>query len=327
TDFKITNTPCGKDVTAQLVDAFRRRGLRVGLYHSLVDWRHPQFTPDPEHPLGKTGAAFPDRDMARYRPYLYEQVRQLLTEYGKIDLLFFDYTSKHRNPADWEPEKLLDMVYALQPDIIVNDRLTHAKTPKFYGDYATPEVCLPTAPVTVNGQPRDWETCMTMNNSWGYSAEDTNFKDPGTIIRALTRCVSMGGNCLLNVGPDARGRIPAPSVAILERVGQWMEANGESVHGAGPAGVPAPIGCHYTAKPGALYLHLNDPPMGDIILPRLNGRIKHITILADGADVPLITHWGFELLAAGDIRIRPPKNLARQAPAVLKIELRQDGRA
>ena len=322
TDFKITNTPYGKDVTAELVEAFRKRGLKIGLYHSLVDWRHPHFVPDDEHPLGKTGRSFPDRDMSKYRPYLYEQVRQLLTGYGKIDLLFFDYTSKHKKPEDWEADRLLEMVYSLQPEIIVNDRLSYAKTPRFYGDYATPEICLPNAQVTVAGRPCDWETCMTMNNNWGYAAEDKEFKDPATIARTVVQCVSMGGNCLLNVGPDARGQLPPESTAILERIGEWMGDNAEAVHGAGPADFKPPAACCYTAKDGGLYLHMLNPPMGDIILPQLNGKIDRITFLGDGSDVPTITHWGHELLASDEIRIRPPKHLARKMPAVLKITLK-----
>lgn len=322
TDFKITNTPFKRDVTAELIAAFRARGLGIGLYHSLVDWRHPHFVPDPEHPLWRNGpAAFQGRDPAIYRTYLHQQVRQLLTEYGKIDLLFFDYTSRHKTSAEWEAGKLLELVYSLQPEIIVNDRLSHHKTPTFFGDYATPEVTVPNQPVCIDGRVYDWETCMTMNQSWGYKAVDKNFKSPRTIIEALVRCVSMNGNLLLNVGPDALGRIPAESVAVLREIGNWMATHGESVHGAGQSSRRAPYNLTYTERDGELYLHLFSPPMGDVILPGLAGRVEHITLLGDGSDVPMITHWGGELLAEGELRIRPP--VSAPPMSVLKIALKE----
>ena len=176
TDYKITNTPYGKDVTALLVEAFRKRGIRIGLYHSLVDWRHPHFVPDDEHPLWKRGQqSFPGRDMAVYLEYLYGQVREILSQYGKIDLLFFDYTSKWKTSDDWQADKMLELVYSLQPDIIVNDRLCYHKSP-LYGDYCTPEICLPNQQVSVDGTKRDWETCMTLNDHWGFCADDNNYK-------------------------------------------------------------------------------------------------------------------------------------------------------
>ena len=322
TDFKITNTPYKKDITAQLVKAFRAKGLKIGFYHSLVDWRHEHFVPDAEHPLWRKGPkAFKGRDPAIYRKYLYKQVRQLLTEYGKIDLLFFDYTSKHKTSAEWEAEKLLDLVYSLQPEIVVNDRLSYHKTPKFYGDYATPEVTVPNQQVSFDGKLYDWETCVTMNSNWGYNAQDKTFKSPRTIIEALVRCVSMNGNLLLNVGPDALGRIPDGSVDILRELAKWMSANSESVHGAGQSSHPAPYNLTYTEKDGSIYLHMFSPPMGDIILPKMDGRIENITMLGDGSDVPMITHWGGELLAEGELRIRPP--ISAPPMSVLKIKLRK----
>ena len=293
TDFKITNTPYGKDITAELLAACRAQGLRIGLYHSLVDWRHPHYVPDAEHPLWRQGPdAWKGRDRAVYRDYLYRQVTQLLTDYGKIDLLFFDYTSKHKTSEEWDAEKLLQLVYSLQPEIIVNDRLSYYKTPKFYGDYATPEVSVPNAPTAIDGKAVPWETCMTMNANWGYAGDGGFFKSPQTILEALAKCASLDGNLLLNVGPDALGRIPSGSVKVLEGIAAWMKANAEAIHGAGQAAWPAPHGMFYTQKGGDLYLHLPTPPMGDIILPGLKGKVKDVTLLADGSDVPQITPIG-----------------------------------
>ncbi|OGV47997.1 MAG: hypothetical protein A2017_02540 [Lentisphaerae bacterium GWF2_44_16] len=320
TDYKITNTPYKKDITAELVKAFRAKGLKIGLYHSLVDWRHEDFIPDPEHPLWKRGERdFKNRDLAKYREYLYNQVRQLLTEYGKIDLLFFDYTSKHKTSAEWDAEKMLELVYSLQPEIIVNDRLTYEKTSKVW-DYCTPEVTVPNSQVKIDGVEYDWETCMTMNGHWGYCAQDKGFKSPQTILEALIKCSSLNGNLLLNIGPDALGQIPPGSVNIMENLSEWMKINSESVHGTEKSSHTPPRGMVYTQKGKTLYLHLFSPPMGDVILPELNGKIKNISLLADNSDVPMITHWGTELLDKKEIRIRPPTSIPPMS--VLKISLK-----
>lgn len=203
---------------------------------------------------------------------------------------------------------------------IHNDRLSDHKVPTFYGDYATPEVSVPNRPVSLGGKVYDWETCMTMNSHWGFCAEDKSFKSSRTILEALARCVSMDGNLLLNVGPDALGRLPGESVTILKELAAWMSANAASVHGCGRSPHTPPCGLTYTRKGNELYLHLFGPPMGDVILPELKGRIEKITGLADGVDVPMITHWGSELLAADEIRIRPPPSLPPMS--VLKISLK-----
>ncbi len=321
TDFKITNTPYGRDVTAELVRAFRARGLKIGLYHSLVDWRHPHFIPDAEHPAWKRGERdFSNRDIKIYREYLYNSVRQLLTEYGKIDLLFFDYTSKYKTPVEWNAEELLKLVYSLQPEIIVNDRLTYEKGEQILWDYCTPEISVPNQPVTVNGNAYDWETCMTMNSHWGYCADDKAFKSPQVVLETLAKCVSLNGNLLLNVGPDASGRIPEGSVEVLRQLAHWMRTGAESIHCGGQSEFQAPYGLSYTQNGKIIYLHLFTPPMGDIILPELNGKIRNITVLTDGADVPMITHWGVELLKEDELRIRPPADLPPLS--VLKIELK-----
>ncbi len=321
TDFKITNTPYGKDILAELIKAFRARGLKIGLYHSLVDWRHPHYVPDAEHPLWKKGEeAFKGRDRSIYREYLYRQVRQLLSDYGKIDLLFFDYTSKYKTPDEWEPEPLLKMIYELQPEIIVNDRLSYWKTPKLYGDYLTPEICVPNAAASIDGVEYPWETCATMNGHWGYCSEDKNFKSPQTILESLVKCVSLNGNLLLNIGPDALGRIPEGSVSIMKELAKWMNQHSESIHGAGRSELPAPYGLHYTQKDKkTIYLHIFTPPMGDIILPELNGKIKSIELLSDHSETQQITHWGMELLDKKELRIRPHKTL--EPMSVLKIIL------
>ncbi len=323
-DFKITNTSYGKDITAELVAAFRKKGFQIGFYHSLIDWRHPDCIPDLEHPDGKDGKTdWPDRDLVVYRKYLYSQVEQILTSYGKIDILFFDYTSKYKDSSEWEAEKLLDMVYTLQPEIIVNDRLSYEKTPVYYGDYCTPEISLPNQTPVINGQQVDWETCMTLNDNWGYCVLDQNWKTPETVIRSLIHCVSMGGNLLLNIGPNALGDFPVESVEVLSKVGEWIDVYGATIYGCGASEFKPPVGCYYTKlDEKVLYLHLINPLMGDLILPELNGLVKKISIFKDGSEVEMVTYWGTELLKEDELRIRPPKHLSRNSIDVLKIELK-----
>ncbi len=321
TDFKITRTPYGRDVTDELVNSFRNRGLKIGFYHSLVDWRHAHFIPDPEHPAWGDGKSdFNERDINIYREYLYNSIRQLLTEYGKVDLLFFDYTSKYKTSSEWESEKLLKLVYELQPEIIVNDRLTYEKGENVLWDYCTPEVSVPSQQVKINGNTYDWETCATMNSNWGYCSDDKAFKSSRSILEALIKCVSLNGNLLLNIGPDAQGNIPGESVNILHQLSKWMKSGTEAIHQACMSQHKAPYGLIYTQKDDVIYMHLFTPPIGDIILPELNGQIKEITVLTDGQEVPLITHWGTELLDKNEIRIRPPAGL--QPMSIIKIHLR-----
>jgi len=318
TDFKITNTPYAKDITAELVTAFRARGIKIGLYHSLVDWRHPHFIPDAEHPLWKRGERdFSKRNLKIYQKYLYDTVEQLMTDYGKIDILFFDYTSKHKDSSEWNPAKLLDMIYRLQPEIMVNDRLSFDKK-SFQGDYCTPEVSVPNAPLKLNGVPCLWETCMTMNTKWGYLRGDTDYKTINSILSALTNCISKNGNLLLNVGPDEKGLIPQGSISIMKHLAKWFECHAEAIHGTSMSEYRAPDGCFYTQKDNYLYLYLPVQAMGDIILPQLNGKIEKAELMRTGEDVALVTHWGYELLAPDEIRLRPSNSMATD---VIKIKL------
>ena len=305
TDYKVTNSPYGKDITAELAEAFRKRGLKIGFYHSLVDWRHSHFIPDAEHPLWQRGKrSFPGRDLKIYQEYLYNSVEQLMSDYGKIDLLFFDYTSRYKDSSEWNPNRILEMVYRLQPQIMVNDRLNHEKK-TLLGDYCTPEICLPYEPVSIGGKEQLWETCMTLNDHWGYSALDQNWKTSSTVIQSLVHCVSRNGNLLLNVGPDSRGKIPENGVNILKDVGEWIKYASPSIHGAGMASMKAPYPHYYTRNGDRLFLHLTCPPMGDIILPDANGKVRSASYIKNSSEVKIITEWGKELLKDCELRIRP----------------------
>ena len=322
TDCKITNTPYGKDVTRMLADAFRQAGLKVGFYHSLPDWTHPGYADEesPEfmqHKILHTPTPEQRRD---FLDYLYRNVEQLMTGYGKIDLLFFDYTSRSKAGVDYfERDRLLEMIYRHQPEILVNDRLAYYKDDVRDFDYYTPEVAVMNEPLRVKGREVVWETCATMNGSWGYVAGADRYKDTFAITSALMGCVSNNGNLLLNVGPDPTGKIPAEAVEALKKLALWNRANGEAVTGCGRSEYQAPFGTCYTQKGNVIYCYLLTAPLGDLILPGLRDKVAKITLLRAGEAVEIIPLWGYELLQKDDLRIRPRSSMAGD---VLKIELK-----
>ena len=230
---------CGRDLVAEFVDAVRAEGVRVGFYHSLIDWHHPDFTVDWVHPRRDDEDAQrlnDSRDMARYREFLHGQVRELLTDYGQIDYLFFDYTYpetkqgwRGKSAEDWRADELLAICRELQPDMMVNDRLG------IPADFVTPEQYQPTEPLVVDGVEQVWEACQTMNGSWGYDRDNLDQKSPQLLVQLLIDSVSMNGNMLLNVGPDGRGALPPRDAESLSEIGDWMDLHRDSVIGAGHA--------------------------------------------------------------------------------------------
>lgn len=281
-------TACGRDLVAEWVHALRAEGLRVGFYHSLIDWSHPDYVIDVHHPLRDR----PDveelnagRDMDRYRDYLHGQVRELLTDYGTIDYLFFDFTDAHSGgklPQDWDAERLLAMVRELQPGILVNDRLG------IPGDLVTPEQYQPDRPMTdASGSPVRWEACQTINGSWGYDRDDLEFKSADLLLRMLVDSVGKNGNMLLNIGPDGRGGIRVEDREVLQQLGTWMDLHADAVHGAGAAaGIEAPPGTLLTRRGDRLYVHLTTWPLQHLHLPGLSGRVRFARLLHDGSEIP-----------------------------------------
>lgn len=269
----------GRDLVAEFAEAMRAEGLRVGLYHSLLDWHHPDFPVGLHHPLRGTPAEQEPRDLARYRRYLHGQVRELLTGYGRIDLLFFDFSYPGMGPAEWGAEELLATVRELQPGIIVNDRLG------LPGDYVTPEQYQPDEPLERDGVPVMWEACHTLNGSWGYDRDNHDYKDPALLVRMLVQSVACGGNMLLNVGPTGRGALDPRARDTLRQLGGWMELHSRSVHGAGPSPYRAPANSLYTQAGDRLYLHLAAWPLKHIHLPGLAGRVRYAQFLHDGSEV------------------------------------------
>ncbi|MDE7053732.1 MAG: alpha-L-fucosidase [Oscillospiraceae bacterium] len=306
TDFKSTNSPAGRDFVREFLEAARSRGLRAGLYFSLLDWRHPDYPHygDLHHPMRDDPAYGNEgRDFNRYLDYLHNQVRELCTNYGKLDLLWFDFSYGELRGEAWRGTALMEMVRSLQPDVIVDNRLevsgegfgslAECRPTPYHGDFVSPEQIIPPNGLRdTEGKPLVWESCVTMNNHWGYCAGDNYFKPAPMLVKKLVECVSKGGNLLLNVGPDAQGRIPGESLRILQGIGQWMECNGESVYGCGPSGTDKPDYGRVTRRGDTFYFHIFDNTIGAIPLMGLRHEdVLSIRRLADGSEVPVNRNW------------------------------------
>ena len=301
TDFKATRTPWGKDLIKPLVEAMRAEGLRVGFYHSLLDWHHPGYTVDATHPM-RDDKAFVERakarDLGKYADYLFGQIKELLTDFGRVDTLFLDYSfpgpnGKGRN--EWRSEKLIRMIRELQPGIIVNDRLDLLDVPGGW-DYRTPEQFMPREWVSVDGRPVPWETCQTFSGSWGYHRDESSWKSVRQLIVMLIETVSKGGNLLLNVGPTARGTFDARALDRLSGIGRWMDVNGRSIYGCtqAPAEFGRPAGTLLTYDPvaGRLYVHILEWPLGVLALDGLAGRVEYAQLLHDASEVTFTEKTG-----------------------------------
>lgn len=306
TDYKATNTPFGRDLVREYLEAFRAEGLKVGLYFSLIDWSHddyPKFH-DRHHPMRGSEAYRDERiRFDRYLDFMHAQVEELVTGYGKLDLLWFDFAYDDMRGEKWRATDLIRMVRKHQPDVIIDNRiegsgehhgsLIHDRPLIYSGDFASPEQVIPPQGVTDNaGNPVPWELCLTMNNHWGYFDGDNAFKPAPLLIHKLVECVSKGGNMILNVGPDASGRFPAESVAILNAIGDWMAANGESIYGAGIADYAKPEWGRYTQNGKTVYAHVFETPIGPLHLTGIrNEDIDDITYLSDGRPVNREEAW------------------------------------
>lgn len=298
TDYKATNTPAKRDLIKEWLEAFRAEGIKVGFYYSLIDWHHPDYTIDnhhPQRPKGDTGyeALNKGKDMARYREYLHNQVRELMTKYGKIDILWLDFSYPGKNGKgheDWNAEDLVKMVRKLQPQILVNDRLDLKEYADAW-DFQTPEqVKVPGWP-TLNGKRIAWETCQTFSGSWGYYRDETTWKDAKQLIVLLAESVSKGGNLLLNVGPTARGMFDERAQKALAAMGSWMKLNSRAIYGCteAPEIFRKPDNTLLTYNPVTkrLYVHLLDYPLQSFILPGYKGRIKYAQFLHDGSEIKM----------------------------------------
>lgn len=319
TDYKAPNTPAGRDLLREWVDAFRAEGLRIGFYYSLLDWHHPDFTIDKHHPQRDDTDARADqdhKDMARYRQYMRDQVRELLSDYGPVDLMWFDFSypgEDGKGHEDWGSEELIRLVRELQPQVLVDNRLDLP----YSGDFTTPEQIQPErAPTDADGQPVVWEACQTFSGSWGYHRDENDWKTTDMLLRMLIDGVSKGGNLLLNVGPTGRGLIDARASERLAGMGEWMDLHERSIRGCGaaPAAFRPPADTRYTWNPATrrLYCHLFSYPYRAIVLPGLEGKVRYAQFLNDASELPLTSrYWAITAhlgdgVASGDLVLELP---------------------
>jgi alpha-L-fucosidase len=320
TDFDVMSTPFHRDILKELSEACRKQGIKMCFYHSIMDWHEPDYLPrrDWEKDRSSAGA-----DFSRYVKHLNDQVAELLTNYGPVGVLWFD--------GEWEPtwtnelgRELYDHCRKLQPNVIVNNRVSTGrsgmagmtKDASFPGDFGTPEQEIPAA-----GLPGvDWESCMTMNDNWGYNKNDHHWKSTETIVRMLCDVASKGGNLLLNVGPTSEGVFPPEAIERLHAIGKWMSVNGEAIHGtsASPFDTLA-FGRCTQKKRGhdtTLYFHVFDwPKDGKLEIPGLGNKIVGASLLADPGK--LLTISG----ADGHVAVRVPETPPDPICSVIAVDI------
>ena len=263
TDYNAVKQGPGFDIVREYVNAARAEGLRVGFYYSLMDWHHPD------------GARCATDEAARRRfvDYTHGLIRELLTNYGKIDVLWYD-VAWPLDAKGWESERMNEMVFQLQPDIIVNNR-NHLQ-----GDFSTPE-----QKIVAETGGRAWESCMTLNDSWGYQRADDDWKSPKTIVRNLITCARDGGNYLLNIGPKPDGSIPEESVRVLTEVGNWMATNGQTIHESDLCQPRRSNYASFTRKGNTLYMHVHFWPGDYVAISGLRNKVTSAHLLKTGAPV------------------------------------------
>jgi alpha-L-fucosidase len=317
-DFGVQHSPYGRDIVREYIDAFRAEGLRIGLYFSLIDWHHadyPAFADeDKPYRFGRTKPPS-DEQWARFSDAMFEQVRELLTNYGTIEVLWFD-GGWERTPTQWRANELEALVRQLQPGILINDRMPTV------GDFETPEQFVP-----ARAPERTWETCMTMNESWGYNPKDSHWKSPRQIVHTLCEVAGKGGNLLLNVSPMGDGAIMPEQRAILGAMQRWMTANGESIVGTDPGLEPWQFYGPSTKRGDTTYLHLLMRPYETVTVRGVPIKhVKSVRVLASGQELEFTTRcaildqW-FNRDPLGEVTITVPEEVVDSLATVLALEM------
>ncbi|MBA3684324.1 MAG: alpha-L-fucosidase [Planctomycetes bacterium] len=323
TDFKATNSPAKCDLLRPLVDAFRARGLRIGLYYSLIDWHHPHFIVDPyigpcrDHP--DRAVLNRGRDQRIYAKYMRDQVTELLTQYGDIDILWFDFSypkedGSGKGRAQWESDELYALVRRLRPGIILDDRLDMGDEG---WDIKTPEQFQPRGWVHHKGTPVVWEACQTFGGSWGYHRDEASWKSPEQLVHMLIDTVAKGGNLLLNVGPTARGEFDPRAVDRFGALGRWMHHHARAIRGCtqAPDEFVAPTDCRLTWNPVTrrVYVHVFAWPFQILWLDGLGGKVAYAQLLHDGSEIEMKGLEDWQHAFGGDTGA-PQKTLSLRLP-------------
>ncbi len=319
TDYDVMSTPFKRDILMELARACRDAGLAMCWYHSIMDWHHPDYLPRRSWETRSAEGA----DMDRYVAHLHSQVRELLTNYGKIGVMWFD--------GEWEStwnhaygQALYDLCRSIQPDVIVNNRVDVGRAGmagmtvegEYAGDFGTPEQEIP-----ATGLPGvDWETCMTMNDHWGWNAHDRSWKTSTDLVRKLVDIASKGGNFLLNVGPTAEGRFPPEAIERLEAIGRWMAVNATAIHGTSASPLEGVEWGRVTTKTNAegatLYLCVFDwPANGRLVVPGIGNEPRSALLLA-APETKLETSR-----TDGGIQVRLPERAPDPMCSVIALEI------
>ena len=322
-DYDVMDTaPFKRDIVKELSEACKKQGIKFCLYYSIVDWHHPQGQGNlyPNYNIAQhddpsvVNPEFPEY----FKNYMKPQVKELLSNYGDIGVVWFD--------GDWISDyttemgkELYSFIRDIQPNTIVNNRVDKGRTGmdgmnnhpgEFAGDFGTPEQEIPDT-----GIDSDWEACMTMNGSWGYKPSDNNWKSSEDLIEKLVDIVSKGGNFLLNIGPDGFGRFPAESIRRLNAMGEWTKINGEAVYGASASPYEKPKWGRYTKKDNVVYAHVFDWPTDGVLKLNKDIKVKKATLLsAPGKTLNA-------LATSRDVLVDVPMLAPDATVSVVKIEL------
>ena len=268
----VKKSPYGKDIIAPFCDALRKNNIKVGLYYSLLDWSHPDY------PGFLRNKSKYDKDTLRWQKFSKFFNGQLdeLSKNFKPDLFWFDGDWEH-SALEWKAKELREKLFSYNPNLIINSRL------QGYGDYDTPEQGLPIS----KPKSKNWELCMTMNDSWGFQGNDKNYKTPNQLLRIFVDCLNMGGNLLLDIGPKSDGTIPDEQINILKEFGRWTKKHEEAIYGS-IAGMSAGhfYGPSTLSKDSTkLYLFIDYKPKGPIAIKGLKNKVNNIYVVGNGTSL------------------------------------------
>lgn len=320
----VKKTPAKKDIVKEFNEAIQKKGIRTGVYYSLIDWSHPDYpsvyeggkVPEDLSAVNKfsnpTDGIQDEEKWQRFLAFNNNQLKELLTNYGKVDLLWFD-GDWERSPKQWNLPAFKQYLQSFNKDIIINSRL------QGHGDYKTPEQGIP-----ITRPEGPWEFCTTVNSSWGYQADDNHYKTLKQILRMFVDCISMGGNMLLDIGPMENGTVPARQEETLLGLGKWISEHEEAVFGT-EEGIMQRYwtgGSTLSKDKKTLYLFVYDTPQESLCLKGLSTPIKRVSVVHSGKELGHVIHGGvpwFNIPGTTWIQIRPED--AHEHITVVKVEL------